>query len=101
MEKKARKAHRRFRPRYMVLLMLFAVCLLLGVYISQQSKLQEIREEQAGLQAQLDQLTTEKQRSERMLEYVQTDEYMEQYIREKLNLVLPDDILFYEGSSHP
>ena len=55
-----------------------------------------IAEDTAALQAQLDALRVEEERLERMLEYMQTDDYLLQYAREKLGYVFPDDIKFYE-----
>ena len=67
-----------------------------GIYLSQQTKLTAITEETAALQQQLDALKVEEERLERMLEYMQTDEYLLQYAREKLGYVFPNDIKFYE-----
>lgn len=39
-------------------------------------------------------LQAEEQRLEYMIEYAKSDEYRVQYAREKLGLVLPDDIKF-------
>ena len=41
----------------------------------------------------------EGERLERMLEYMQTDEYLLQYAREKLGYVFPGDIKFYDEGS--
>ena len=67
-----------------------------GIYLSQQTKLTSIAEETAALQQQLDALKVEEERLERMLEYMQTEEYLLQYAREKLGYVFPNDIKFYE-----
>ena len=74
------------------LLVLFACA---GIVISQNEKMQQIKQEQQALQQQLDALTLEEQRLERMQEYVQTDEYLEQYAREKFGYVKPEDYKFY------
>ena len=75
---------------------LLAFCILGGIYLSQQTKMTTIAEDTAALQAQLDALRVEEERLERMLEYMQTDDYLLQYAREKLGYVFPDDIKFYE-----
>ena len=85
----------RIRPRYILLLFLLAFFVLGGVYLSQQTTLSSFAEEKATLQEELDALKVTQERLERMLEYMQTDEYMMQYAREKLGYVFSDDIKFY------
>lgn len=60
----------------------------------QQAKLNEIAAKQAALDEQYAALQAEEQRLEYMIEYAKSDEYRVQYAREKLGLVLPDDIKF-------
>lgn len=86
----------KLKARYVILAFLLAFCILGGIYLSQQTKMTTIEEETAALQAQLDALRVEEERLERMLEYMQTDDYLLQYAREKLGYVYPDDIKFYE-----
>ena len=86
----------RIRPRYILLLFLLAFFVLGGVYLSQQTTLASIAEEKATLQEELDGLKVTQERLERMLEYMQTDEYLMQYAREKLGYVFSDDIKFYD-----
>ena len=100
--KKQRKRDTRifkFRPLYVVLAFLLAFFVMAGVYLSQQTKLSSIQEQKDELQKELDSLTVEEERLERMLEYMQTTEYLLQYAREKLGYVFPDDIRFYEDPS--
>ncbi|MDO4573479.1 MAG: septum formation initiator family protein [Clostridia bacterium] len=89
----------RIRPRYIMMAFVLAFFVLGGVYLSQQTQIRSIREQAAELQTQLDALSVEEERLERMLEYMQTDEYKLQYAREKLGYVFPDDIKFYEESA--
>lgn len=89
----------KFRPSYVLLAFLLTFFVLGGVYLSQQTTLTSIAEEKVRLQAELDAVRVEEERLERMLEYMQTDEYLLQYAREKLGYVLPDDIKFYEEDS--
>ena len=86
----------KLKARYVILVFLLAFCILGGIYLSQQTKMTTIAEDTAALQAQLDALRVEDERLERMLEYMQTDDYLLQYAREKLGYVFPDDIKFYE-----
>ena len=88
----------RIRPRYIIMAFVLALFVLGGVYLSQQTKLRSIEESKLGLQGELDALNVEEERLERMLEYMQTDEYKLQYAREKLGYVFPDDVKFYEDA---
>lgn len=90
-----RKFAFKFKPRYMLLLFLLTFFVLGGVYLSQQTTLASIETEKTELQAELDALRVEEERLERMLEYMQTDEYLMQYAREKLGYVFEDDYKFY------
>lgn len=87
------------RPLYLILFFLLMTFLLGGVFLSQQTKLASIADEKASLQTTLDGLTVEKERLEQMLEYMETDAYLEQYAREKLGYVYPDDIKFSDSES--
>lgn len=95
MEKQGRKFIFKFKPRYALLLFLLTFFILGGVYLSQQTTLTSIDAEKAELQTELDALRVEEERLERMLEYMQTDEYLMQYAREKLGYVFSDDYKFY------
>ena len=86
----------RLRARYVIPVFILALCVMAGIRLSQQTKLDSIAEEQATLQEEYDSLKVEEERLERMLEYMQTDDYLLQYAREKLGYVFPDDIKFYD-----
>ncbi|MEG1524216.1 MAG: septum formation initiator family protein [Clostridia bacterium] len=86
------------RPRYILLFFLLAFFVLGGVYLSQQTKLGSIEDEKAKLQTKLDTLKIEEERLDRMLEYMQTTDYIKQYAREKLGFVFPSDIKFYDDT---
>ncbi len=90
-----KKKSRRIRPRHIFLCCLAVVCVLGCVTISQKQKLEEIHQQQQALQEEMDSLLLEEQRLQRMQEYVQTDEYLEQYARERFGYVLPEDYKFY------
>lgn len=87
------------RPRYIIAGFILIFFVLGGVYLSQQTKLTTISEEKDTLQTQLDSVKVEEERLDRMLEYMQTDEYLIQYAREKLGYVFPDDIKFIDDGS--
>ena len=89
----------RIRPRYLILFFILTFFVLGGVYLSQQTKLSSIAEEKIKLQSKLDEKKVEQERLERMLEYMQTTDYMIQYAREKLGYVFPDDYKFYDDSA--
>lgn len=87
---------RRFKatPRFVALVMLVCFVFVCAAYLSQQEKLGEVRVREAELQSRYAELQAEEQRLEYMIEYAKSDEYRIQYAREKLGLVLPDDIKF-------
>ena len=92
----ARKVRFKLRARYVILAFLLAFCIMGGIYLSQQTTLDTIAEDTEKHESELDALEVEEERLERMLEYMQTDEYLLQYAREKLGYVFPDDIKFYD-----
>ena len=89
----------RIRPRYIILFFILTFFVLGGVYLSQQTKLKSIAEQKVALQSELDSYKVEQERLERMLEYMQTTEYLVQYAREKLGYVFPDDWKFYDTTT--
>lgn len=89
----------RIRPRYIILFFILTFFVLGGVFLSQQTKLKSIAEDKVALQAELDSYKVDQERLERMLEYMQTNEYLVQYAREKLGYVFPDDWKFYENTT--
>jgi len=85
---------------------LFWLCVLMvigagfaAVMLSQQDKLNQLRQEQAALTEEYDGLMVETERLRRMLDYVNTEQYMLQYAREKLGYVMPEDIRFYKNET--
>lgn len=92
------KAERKSRKLNKTRLAFFAGALLavaLGlVFLSQERKLEAIRQEQQALGEEYAALQAEKQRIEYMIEYAQSEEYLLQYAREKLGYVKPGDIKF-------
>ena len=90
----------RLRPRYLILFFILTFFVLGGVYLSQQTKLSSIAEEKVKLQTELDRYKVDEERLERMLEYMNTTDYMIQYAREKLGYVFPDDWKFYDDAAN-
>lgn len=80
----------------MILAFLLLVCILGGVYLSQETRIETIAAEKATLQSELDKLKVEEERLERTLEYMGTNDYLLQYAREKLGYVYSNDIKFVE-----
>lgn len=99
MATKKRKKVFTVRPLYVILFFLMVFFVLGGVYLSQQTKLSSISEQKAVLQGELDALSVEQERLERMLEYMQTNDYLLQYAREKLGYVFPADFKFYDENT--
>ena len=94
MAKKKKKF--RLRAGYVILAFLLLVCILGGVYLSQETRIETIAAEKATLQSELDKLKVEEERLERTLEYMGTNDYLLQYAREKLGYVYSNDIKFVE-----
>ncbi|MBQ1771573.1 MAG: septum formation initiator family protein [Clostridia bacterium] len=94
MAKKKKKF--RLRAGYVILAFLLLVCILGGVYLSQETRIETIAVEKATLQSELDKLKVEEERLERTLEYMGTNDYLLQYAREKLGYVYSNDIKFVE-----
>jgi cell division protein FtsB len=90
----------RIRPRYLILFFILTFFVLGGVYLSQRTKLTSIADQKVELQTQLDAFKVEEERLERMLEYMQTTDYMIQYAREKLGYVFEDDWKFYDDTAN-
>ena len=87
------------RPRYIILFFILVFFVLGGVFLSQQTKLESIAEEKVTKQAELDADKVEEERLERMLEYMQTTDYLIQYAREKLGYVFENDWKFYDNTA--
>ena len=96
LRKKRRSISFRLRPVHLFLIFILLLFVLGGVYLSQQTTMASIEDEKAEKQSVLDGLKVDEERLERMLEYMQTDQYMMQYAREKLGYVFDDDIKFYD-----
>lgn len=82
------------RFRFAALAFLTLACFVGAVLWSQEQKLAEIRARQGELQAKYDALQNEKQRTELMIEYAHSPEYLLEYAREKFGFVQEDEILF-------
>lgn len=89
----------RIRSRYLILFFILVFFVLGGVYLSQQTKLESIASKKIELQTTLDSKKVEEERLERMLEYMQTTDYMIQYAREKLGYVFEGDWKFYDDTT--
>lgn len=84
----------RIKARYVVPVFILAFCVMGGIRLSQRTKMNNIEEQRVQLQEQYDALKVDEERLERMLEYMQTDDYLLQYAREKLGYVFPNDVKF-------
>lgn len=81
-------------PRFIALIAAVCFAFACVVFLTQQAKLKQIRLKEEALSAEYAAIQAEQQRLEYMIEYAKSDEYRIQYAREKLGLVLPDDIKF-------
>jgi cell division protein FtsB len=82
------------RFRFAALAFLAGACVIGAVFYAQEQKLKEIYQEQSELQAKYDTLQNEKQRTELMIEYAHSDEYLLEYAREKLGYIKENEIQF-------
>lgn len=93
-KKKKKKKQGRIKAVYVIMGFVFSFCIVGGIFLSQQTRLTSIAEEREQLQSELDALKVEEERLTRMIEYMQTNDYLLQYAREKLGYVYPDDYKF-------
>lgn len=91
----ASKGKKSFRHSLFLLAPLVALVILAGIFIAQEQKLTQIKQEQTVNEEALLALQNEAQRLERMIEYAKTEEYLLQYAREMLGYVMPDDVRFH------
>ena len=94
--KKKKKKQFKLKAGYIILAFLLAFCILGGIYLSQQTRLDSIAAQKKELQTQLDELEVEEERLTRTLEYMNTTDYLIQYAREKLGYIFPDDYKFVD-----
>ena len=92
------KRKRRFKLKagYILLAFLLAFCIMGGIFLSQQTRIESIGEEKNELQNQLNALLVEEERLTRTLEYMNTNDYLLQYAREKLGYVYSNDYKFVD-----
>lgn len=81
-------------PKLIAVLGVAAVCFVAAVIITQQAKKAQIDAEIEKLETEYSLLLDEKQRLENMVDYVESEEYLVQYAREKLGFVREKDIKF-------
>lgn len=80
---------------------IIATCLFMylgGVLINQEKELRNIKEETKQYQALLDEANMKTEELREIKSRINTDEYIEEYAREKLGLVMPYEIIFVDAS---
>ncbi len=82
----------------LVMLVILAAVGVRGYYLSQ--KLSEYDRKKAEIQAQIEEEKIKSREIEEYAKYVQTDEFIEEYARDKLGLVKEGEILFKNEDSH-
>ena len=70
-----------------------------GVLINQEKELRNIKEETKHYQALLDEANMKTEELRETKNRINTDEYIEEYAREKLGLVMPYEIIFMDVSA--
>lgn len=93
-----KKRKRRVTKRFIVTLAALALCAAIAVILlKQEQKIRELTLEQAKLTEEYKALQTEEERLEYMIEYAKSREYLLQYAREVLGMVLPGDTIYDGG----
>lgn len=69
-----------------------------GVLIKQEKELRMIENEKKQYQALLDEANMKTEELKQIKSRINTDEYIEEYAREKLGLVMPYEIIFMDAS---
>ncbi len=69
-----------------------------GVLITQEKELRNIKDETKQYQALLDEANMKTEELREIKSRINTDEYIEEYAREKLGLVMPYEIIFVDAS---
>ena len=69
-----------------------------GVLIKQEKELRTIENEKKQYQALLDEANMKTEELKQVKSRINTDEYIEEYAREKLGLVMPYEIIFMDAS---
>lgn len=80
---------------------IIAMCLFIylgGVLIEQEKELISIKEETKNYQALLAEANMKTEELRETKSRINTDEYIEEYAREKLGLVMPYEIIFVDAS---
>ena len=84
----------RFGRVIMLTLLLSTFSIFLVNVYKQQQRIEALTQEKQELTQTKKTLSTEKSRLDRLLEYTKTDEYIEQYARDRLGWVKPGETLF-------
>lgn len=69
-----------------------------GVLLKQEKELRTIENEKKQYQALLDEANMKTEELRQIKNRINTDEYIEEYAREKLGLVMPYEIIFMDAS---
>ena len=69
-----------------------------GVLIKQEKELRTIENEKKQYQALLDEANMKTEELKQVKSRINSDEYIEEYAREKLGLVMPYEIIFMDAS---
>ena len=88
-----------FYNLFSTVLISFLVFYLGGVLINQEKELRNIKEETKHYQALLDEANMKTEELRETKNRINTDEYIEEYAREKLGLVMPYEIIFMDVSA--
>ncbi len=68
------------------------------ILIEQEKELRELEQEKSNYRAMLDEAKMKTEELNEIKSKINTDEYIEEYAREKLGLVMPYEIIFVDAS---
>ena len=91
---KAKRRQRRRLP-WVLCCLCAIVAYFMVVYVGQEIEMIGLRRAEAGLRAQVSALEEEARRLERELALLSTDAYIERAARERLGLILPQDMILW------
>ena len=78
-----------------VMLVILAVVSVRSIYLS--ARLEEYDAKKAELQTQIEEENRRAEQIDDYAKYTQTNEFVEEYARDKLGLVMPDERIFYDA----
>jgi len=87
------------KPRLKIFIMFLAICYFSVAFVKQEIKMREQHERADALRQQIAEVQERNRELQRLIEYTQSDEYVEKVARERLGWVKEGEIKFIEKKS--